>query len=240
MTDEEMEKRNNEIIEKKSWVRNEVSLYQSTNDLDAKNLKVLNAAQWAYDHFLDEEAFLDEEDREKMHAIFGRLLNDLPLSPIEKENGDEWILVSEFGGDSLYRNFRRKSLYRLRVMDWNTMCETYTDTNRSICMDINTMESYNGGIGTRIFNEMDPITFPYEPSYDPVKIYTDSFQAEIEGTVHTFIGVMCFKYPNGEIKEVKRYFLQNPDEESSFQEIDETVYLAMKGKSSFENNEVKP
>lgn len=163
-------------------------------------------------------------------SILVDLIKHVPLTSIE-DNDEDWIIVdNDHPSWTMYQCKRLESLYKKVTYnpDGKELVE-YTDFDRSICIDVNKNEVYKGGIGLTVLNEMLPVTMPYQPS-DKIKIFTEEFKYhdKIQGPNDTF-GVLYFKLPSGEMKEVKRFFKRDHETHLTI-EISSSEYLARKGK----------
>ena len=106
--------------------------------------------------------------------ILIRLLNSLPLTPIE-DTPENWnsITIKRDGKETFQCN-RMSSLFK-DVFDDGTV--RYNDVNRTVGIDLETGSGYHG-FACKIVEEMFPITMPYYPSVERYEVYTEEFVAE--------------------------------------------------------------
>lgn len=223
----------------KEWAKREVELAKVTNSDDENFLamkeeidKHYDAAYNAFDCFLEAIDTLDKPGF--MKSIFVQLLNGDPLTPIE-DNKEDWELVDaidERKGDltEIYECKRRDSLFKRIKYVGPNMAVEYTDSERCVCLDINRETMYTGGIGPKILDEMVPIHMPYSPR-GKIKIFTEDFKyhEDFEGDFDT-VGVLYFRFPDGRMKEVKRFFKEDHNTHEMV-EINWTEYAARKNKA---------
>lgn len=227
------------------WARREIDLAtkpdpESDNppEMNEEINKHYEAAFQAFCAFLEFTEKLKKPGIAK--TVFTQLLNEDPLTPIEENVEEDWILVGGFDpaagnenpGFSMYRNRRRATLFKKVTYDRKTGEEDevkYTDSGRYICMDINTNEIYSGGMGSLILDEMMPITFPYSP-IGKIKIFTEDFKAfqECEEDFDT-IGVLYMRDTTGKMIEIKRFFKKDHMTKDVV-EINVNEYMARKKK----------
>lgn len=100
--------------------------------------------------------------------ILDKLMNEIPLSPINGED-DEWVPVPmQKDGVKVFQSIRRYSLFK-EVSENGTI--NYTDTDRVVCIDIDTSEKLLFGDAVNLIDKMFPITIPYEPKKEKFKVF---------------------------------------------------------------------
>lgn len=139
-------------------------------------------------------------------SILKRLLDELPLRPIE-DTEDVWgMSYKDEDGSESFQCKRMSSLFKHVDKDGNV---TYSDCNRDYCQEItNPEDTYTGGIGN-IIDEMFPIKMPYYPSAEKYKIVVDTFLAkgfEGDGTDYNTRAILYVITPEKERVEVNRYY----------------------------------
>lgn len=189
-----------------------------------------------------------EKDSVRTHITFYTyrqyitdLLYQKPLTALTGEE-EEWEYAGvdkETQNEHIHIrcNKRWPFLYRREVITYDnkkTRSYTYTDTKRSVCVNVNNLnEMWTGGIGQKLLDEMIPIEFPYVVNMEPIRIYMEKFlyheenQDPVTPTYDTF-AVMCFRKPNGEIIDVKKFF--KIDEGNEAIEITKQEYFQRKKK----------
>lgn len=227
----------------KEWARREIDLATAGDLGEAPEMKeevdkIYEAAFQTFCKFVDETEGLDKPGIAK--TILTQLLHENPLVPIE-DNEEDWVIVEGFDpavendnpGWSIYQCKRRGSLFKKVTYDRKTgdVDETiFSDTERSICMDINTNQMYSGGMGPVVLNEMVPLTMPYAP-VGKIRIFTEDFKCheDYDGDFDT-VGVLYFRDSDGRMTEVKRFFKED-HKTKQMVEINLTEYMARKKKA---------
>lgn len=232
----------------REWARKEVELAieaaeitgvlsEQENKINKDVKKHYETAFAVFEDFLDKTEGLDAPDIVK--SILAQLLRGDTLTPID-DNEEDWNFISGFDpvakndnpGYSIYLSERRPSLIKKVSYERETgdvVSTIYTDTERAVCIDINTNGVYTGGFGLAILDEMFPIAMPYQPDgkikifYEDFKYYRDSEDADT-------IGILYFRMPDGKMEEVKRFFKKDPKTHVMI-EINRTEYFTRKQKS---------
>lgn len=178
-------------------------------------------------------------------TLLRQLLEGEPLTPIE--NVDEnWFVISGFDpaangdnpGFTVYQSNRRGSLYKHVKYDRKTgeVDEvSFTDTDRSVCIDIETEEIYTSTFANGILDEMVPIKMPYYPK-GKIKIFVDEFRAYPESKENDTIAILHFRFEDGRMQEVMRFFKVDPVADEVV-EIDKQEYIYRKKKSQNKKEE---
>jgi hypothetical protein len=161
-------------------------------------------------------------------AILNRLLDRKPLTPIE-DTDDIWNECCK-GSPEMYQCKRMSSLFK-NVYDDGTI--KYDDINRSYCVDINNRNhTYSSGLVRRIIDEMFPITMPYMPCEESIKVYCEDFLTDKKNGDFDTVGVLyAIKTEDGnqERIEINRFFREpEGDEEGSWIEISKEEYYERK------------
>lgn len=136
---------------------------------------------------------------------------------------------NENPGYSIYQNKRRNTLFKKIQYDGDKVCEKYSDVGRAVCVDMKNGQNYDGGFGYTIFDALHPVTMPYSPS-GKTRIFTDDFKCyeECQEDYDTF-AVLYFRYPNGEMEEVMKFFKMDIKTKEMVS-IDKTEYFSRKKK----------
>ena len=144
--------------------------------------------------------------------ILIRLINDLPLTPIE-DTEDVWdkSVFDEFDTEkTTYQCKRISSLFKDVYKDGTVK---YHDVSRAIAIDENG-NGYSGSV-CNIVDEMFPITMPYYPAVWKYKLYTEEFIAKGFPKDNEDYNTRAVHYvitPKGERVEVNRYFADTETE----------------------------
>lgn len=150
------------------------------------------------------DAIKSDIDFDSFRSYLTDLLYEQVLTPIYEDG--YWVLDTKSDGFERYHNIRRPSLLKLITEKPSRI--KYIDTSRYVCIDINDpKKTWTGGIGGRILEEMVPLTFPYTPSTMPIKVFVERFLYHDDIPMeYDTLAVTHFKMPDGEIKEVYRFF----------------------------------
>ena len=212
-------KKNKSSIE--HWAEREIELAcireRSVSESDIEwdyGCACYNSALRAYKSLLrdDHSGYSIEATR----SVLNRLIDGNPLTPIE-DTPDVWNLVSaEEEGEvsAIYQCKRMSSLFKNVYKDFTVK---YTDYDRTCCIDINDKSSWCSSWTGRIIDKMYPITMPYWPTSNKIKVYcsdllTDSKNGDFDSrAIHYIIN------PDGERIEINRYFKEG---EKDWVEID--------------------
>lgn len=226
------EERKKELID---WADREFNIVfeQLKKDNASESEKdIYRCALTVYKNLIDN--LEDESTLIPAEAVLISLMRGEPLTPIE-DSDEDWVWVEGFDqaigndnpGYSIYQNRRRNTLFKKVIMDGDKGCTKFSDVGRCVCVDIKNGQTYDGGFGYTIFDTMHPVIMPYSPS-GKVRIFTEDFKyhEEYEGDYDTF-GVIYFRYPNGEMEEVMRFFKMDP-KINQLVAIDKTEYLSRK------------
>ena len=157
--------------------------------------------------------------------ILNRLINRLPLTVID-ENDDEWIKFRYYKNNvevEKQQCTRYRSLFRER----NSKGEmTYHDNNRCICVNINNPDyTYSWGFAGRIIDEMFPISMPYYPTVNKIKVYCEDFLTDEKNGDFDTVGIFYAIMTNGERVEINRFFKESPN---GWDEISSAEYINRK------------
>lgn len=222
----------NEMID---WARKELKLLgESEKDME----EYCDAAFRTYCNYV--KAMYGTDNPTLSSTIFNQLILGNPLTPIDDKTPDDWDFVEGFNpssdthnpGYAIYQCNRRFTLFKKISYDKKTGKETikFSDSGRASCIDINTNQTYTGGIGMTLLDEIHPVTMPYYPT-GKFKIFTEDFKYHKDNDSCDFdtIGVLYFKLPDGRMEEVKRFFKYDPKSQQMV-EIDKTEYFARRKK----------
>lgn len=224
----------------RKWAKREIDLASKEND-PVKDEELNHSLERAFFAFCDVITQIENsKNQNDTRDFFIKLFNGNNLTPIE-DNEDDWTIVEGFDlaagnenpGWTVYQCKRRTTLFKRVTYDRKTgevNNVKFSDTDRAVCIDINTNKAYIGDIGYALYDEMFPIKIPYQPG-DKVKIFTEEFKAyeDCESDFDTF-GVLYFRFPNGKMIEVKRFFKEDPKTHQII-EIDRQEYFKRKVRS---------
>ena len=163
-------------------------------------------------------------------AILNRILDGKPLTPIE-DTDDIWNeCVRGKGCPETYQCKRMSSLFKYVYADGTVK---YDDVDRSYCVDINNRNcTYSSGLVRRIIDEMFPITMPYTPCEEAMKVYCEDFLTDKKNWDFDTVGVFyALKTTDGNQQkiDINRFFREpKSDEKGSWIEISKDEYYERK------------
>lgn len=142
--------------------------------------------------------------------ILNRLIDGKPLTPIE-DTDDIWNYSWEnTDGIKVYHCNRMSSLFKDVHPDGSI---SYHDNNRFVVIDIKSGLSWNNGTINRIMEEViGPITMPYIPQDEPYRVYREDFLYDPENGDYDTVGLLYYKTPDGERKELNIYLAEKDGE----------------------------
>lgn len=137
--------------------------------------------------------------------ILNRLIDGKTLTPIE-DTDDTWGECLSTDGEKLYQCKRMSSLFKRIDEDGNV---TYSDNSRCCMREINSDTTWHSGLIMRIYDEMFPISFPYNaPNKRDEVVCTEFLTDRANGDFDT-VGVLYINHNNGEQIPVYRYFKES-------------------------------
>lgn len=211
-------------MDKMEWAKNEIKLACKNEAPDRKD------DEWDYGCACYESALKAFESLcQDGHSgfsisltknILNRLIDGLPLTPITDEDflnviseiGDDPTWLAEAGLRSTTQCPRMGSLFKYEYLDGTIR---YTDVDRYICIDLNTNGTYTGGFTSRLIDEMFPITLPYYPATNKLKLYTEDFLVDPSLGDFDTRGILYCITPEGERFQLDRFFKEERISEGS-------------------------
>ena len=138
--------------------------------------------------------------------ILNRLINGMPLTPIE-DTDDVWNMsYTNDNGEMVYQCNRMSALFKTVHSDGSV---DYSSNDHCYCIDINNPKNtYYSGLVRRIIHKMFPITMPYIPG-EPIKVFCEDFLTDKNNGDFDTVGVFyALKEENREpIRiEINRFF----------------------------------
>lgn len=167
---------------------------------------------------------------------FNKLTKGIPLTPIENCE-DDWLPCKGSETEDYHR--RCKFLIRTKLPDGSY---GYSDERR--CVGYENGQQFVMGLLVDILNEIEPVTFPYEPSVRPYIAYTMSFNAMSDKNTkineacrknmrYDTFGIFSILRPDGKVIKVGKYFRYEGKERV------EITYTEFKERLELFNNRVK-
>ena len=207
------------------WAKKEVELAKI---IEAKDLKEgeFDYGGACYDSALKAFKSLAEDGHSGMsikltQQILNRLIDGKPLLPIE-DREDIWNEVTRNKKDNIiiYQCSRMSSLFKYVYENSKV---TYSDIDRSYCFDITNPDMrYSFGLVTNIINEMFPITMPYSPANEPIKVCCEQFLYSPDGGDFDSVGILYVEDPDNKRINVSRFF---KEEDNKWVEIEFTEHI---------------
>ena len=163
-------------------------------------------------------------------AILNRLLDGKSLTPIE-DTDDVWDkCIRGKGCPETYQCKRMSSLFKYVYADGTVK---YDDVERSYCVDINNRNcTYSSGLVGRIIDQMFPITMPYMPCEESIKVYCEDFLTDKKNGDFDTVGVfyaLTTTDGNQQKIDINRFFREpKSDEKGSWIEISKDEYYERK------------
>ena len=196
------------------WAKREVELACKRENPDRK------PGEWDYGCACYESALkalrsLLEDDHSGFSIgltkhILSRLIDGKPLTPIE-DMDDIWeYSYKNENGTTVYRCNRLSSLFKDVHPDGSI---SYHDTDRFVAIDIKSGIPWHNGAINRIMEEIiGPITMPYIPQDEPYRVYREDFLYDPENGDYDTVGLLYYKTPDGERKELNIYLAEKDGE----------------------------
>lgn len=213
------------------WAKIEVKIACEKGNLNAMERASYESALKTYKSLCNDKHRDSEFSIKMTQPILNRLIDGLPLTPIE-DTDDIWRLIGHcVDGTKIYQCKRMRSLFKEIYADGTVK---YNDIDSSYCVNIyDPNDIYHFGMVGEIIDEMFPITMPYMPG-KPIKVYCEEFLTDKKNGDSDTIGVFyAFKTENDKKEkiEINRFFREpEGDEEGSWTEISKEEYRARKAR----------
>ena len=210
------------------WAKKEVELAKI---IEAKDLKEgeFDYGGGCYESALKAFKSLAKDGHSGMsikltQQILNRLIDGKPLLPIE-DSDDIWNEIAYDKEDKaiVYQCRRMGSLFKYVYENGRVI---YSDIDRSYCFDINEPDiRYSFGLVTNIINEMFPITMPYSPANERIKVCCEQFLYSPDGGDFDSVGILYVDDPDNKRINVSRFF---KEADKKWVEISDVEYDARK------------
>lgn len=195
------------------WAKREVEIAcekereEAWNDSDANyGCSCLESALKAFESLCE-----NEQSGMSIHItqnILNRLINGKALTPIE-DTDDAWNECLSANGEKTYQCKRMSSLFKTIDKDGNV---TYSDNNRCYMREITSNTTWHSGLITQIYDEMFPISFPYDAPEKPDEVMCAEYLTDRTNGDFDTIGVFCVKRYNGGQIPIYRYFKESEND----------------------------
>lgn len=146
------------------------------------------------------------EDKKGFDCIFDvskkvldRLLDRKPLTPLHEEDanwGEPWKKGEN--GDQCAQSERYSALFKTTHADGSL---EYDDVDRCYSHERLSGDSFHCGFDRKVLNDIDPITFPYQPYNHPIMMDVEEFDFEDNSYRAVYMAV----YPDGKVTEINRF-----------------------------------
>ena len=153
--------------------------------------------------------------------FLNRMIEGLPLKSIT-DIPENWNLVDHHGGKQIFQCKRCSSLFK----HIEAGKVRYSSVGNYMCIDINTGSTYTGGGANDIVDELYPITMPYWPLSEKIKMYTEDFLVDPRMGDYDTKAYLYLIHPKDGRVEINRFFAEK--ERGVWTEIDKTEYEARK------------
>ena len=206
------------------WAKKEVEFAKI---IEAKDLKEgeFDYGGACYDSALKAFRSLTEDGHSGMSIkitkqILNRLIDGSPLTPIE-DREDIWNEITRNKNERIvYQCSRMSSLFKYVYENGKV---TYSDIDRLYCFDITKPDiGYNSGLVRNIIDEMFPITMPYSPANERIKVCCEEFLYSPDGGDFDSVGILYVDDPDNKRINVSRYF---KEEDNKWVEIEFTEHI---------------
>ena len=210
------------------WAKKEVELAKI---IEAKDLKEgeFDYGGGCYDSALKAFKSLTKDGHSGMsikltQQILNRLIDGKPLTPIE-DSDDIWNEVAYDKEDKaiVYQCRRMGSLFKYVYENGRVI---YSDIDRCYCFNINEPDiRYSFGLVKNIIDEMFPITMPYSPANERIKVCCEEFLYSPDGGDFDSVGILYVDDHDNKRINVSRFF---KEEDNKWVEISDVEYDARK------------
>lgn len=217
------------MSEMKTWAEREIDLaiqHEKENcegDDSMYGVHCYESALKAFNSLLEDEhsGFSVQITRH----ILDRLISGKPLTPIE-DTDDMWNHIYDREDGTKTYQCRRMSSFFKDVHPDGTV--KYRDLDRFYGVhNGDDMGTYHNGLIDHVMEELYPITMPYMPFDEGVKVVTESFLVDPKAGDYDTLGLLYCITPEGEKREINRYF-KDGDGSYGMKEIDVEEYTIRK------------
>lgn len=134
--------------------------------------------------------------------ILNRLIDGKPIIPIE-DTDDIWLNGFDCGDYVSYQCSRMSSLFKKVYNDGHV---EYEDISRIVCVDGKGLTYHNYFVRKIITELAGPVTMPYEPSTNPIRVYTSEYLYDKKYCDFDILAIWRYIMPNGDEIPVHRFF----------------------------------
>ena len=196
---------------------------------DEKRLKMLSGVKSFLTNYIIKPESYDYVSMLCIADIFKRLALGLPFYEIT-DIPEEWSDVidkNEELGTTTYQALRYTSLFK--VVDNNTGEVYYQDINRFEGTYKNRRYvHFHSGLIDRVLRPIFPITMPYYPTADNIKVITEDFLVDPRNGDFDTVGIFYAEDPYSGIRKINRFFKEDSKSDFRWKEISRLEYLLRK------------
>ena len=221
---------------KKMWVQkiDQFMVYLEKNPVpnsiyDEKRLKMLSGVKSFLTNYIIKPESYDYVSMFCVSDIFKRLALGLPFYEIT-DSPEEWSDVidkNEELGTTTYQALRYTSLFK--VVDNNTGEVYYQEINRFEGIYKNRRYvHFHFDLIDRVLRPIFPITMPYYPTADNIKVTTEDFLVDPRNGDFDTFGIFYAEDPYSGIRQINKFFKEDSKSDFGWKEISRLEYLLRK------------
>jgi len=201
-----------------TWAENEVALAIKRERLASGAVTGFDYGSTCYTSALKALKSLNKDGHsgfsiDLTRDILNRLITCTPLTPIY-DTEDNWdVIYEEPNGDICLQCSRMSALFKYISIDGSVR---YADNNQYIAINKHSGVSFHSGLISNIIQEMYPITMPYMPTTNPIKVYCEDLLTDPKNGDFDTEGVLYIVLPDGERINIDRYFKEDVDKNNNF------------------------
>lgn len=212
------------------WAKREVEIASEKARKDDDEGCYADYACGCYDSALKAYNGLMEDGHSGMsfnitRSVLNRLLAGKPLSPIY-DTEDVWNDVT-LKGETVkrYQCKRMSSLFKDVDADGTVK---YTDVGMYQCIDINNpTNSYTCGLVANIIDKLFPISMPYNPKTENIKVFCEDFLTDRKNGDFDTMGIFYALTPDTQMVKINLFFKTKG---SGWEQITEEEYKERKNR----------
>ena len=187
------------------WAEREVEIACKTEEEKGEGFSYIymcyQSALQAYKRLIDDNH--SGMSWEITRGILARLINNLPLTPIENDPELWKYAFEQEDGTKYYQCKRMSSLFKEIHPDGSI---EYDDIDRVYLFDNESQTTWRSVEARKIVNEHFPVLFPYYPVEKPYKVVAGEYLTDRKNGDYDTIAYMYIVTPDGNKLPVNRYF----------------------------------
>lgn len=220
---------------KKMWVQkiDQFMAYLEKNPVpnstyDEKRLKMLSGVKSFLTNYIIKPESYDYVSMFCIADIFKRLALGLPFYEIT-DSPEEWSDVIDTHEQEriMYQAKRYPSLFK--IVSTISGQITYRDTQQFECTYKNRRYvHFHSGLVDNILAPVFPITMPYYPTANNIKVTTEDFLVDPRNGDFDTVGIFYAEDPYSGIRKINRFFKEDSKSDFGWKEISRLEYLLRK------------